>query len=88
MYKFGNEAVNKQYKEFLAKLDKKNYTYVFYQNLMIELKNGTWVTLNIDFNSDIVRFEACVVVNHKAIRISREGIYIPQRTLRFSTLIH
>lgn len=38
MYEFANEAVNKQYKEFLAKLDKKNYTYVFVQNLMIELK--------------------------------------------------
>ena len=73
MNEFANEAVNKQYKEFLAKLDKKNYTYVFVQNLMIELKNGTWVALNLNFNSDIVRFEACVVMNHKAIKNIKIG---------------
>ena len=73
IFKFDNDALNKQYKEFLAELDKKNYTYVFVQNLMIELKNGTWVALNIDFNSDIVRFEACVVMNHKAIKNIKVG---------------
>ena len=67
IFKFGNDALNKQFKEFLAELDKKNYKYVFYQNLMIELKNGTWVSLNLDFASDAVRFKACVVMNHKAI---------------------
>lgn len=67
IFKFGNDALNKQYKEFLAKLDKQNYTYIFVQNLMIELKNGTWVSLNLDFASDAVRFKACVVMNHKAI---------------------
>lgn len=67
IFKFGNDALNKQFKEFLAELDKKNYKYVFYQNLMIELKNGTWVSLSLDFASDAVRFKACVVMNHKAI---------------------
>lgn len=67
IFKFGNDALNKQFKEFLAELDKKNYKYVFYQNLMIELKNGTWVYLSLDFASEAVRFKACVVMNHKAI---------------------
>lgn len=67
IFKFGNDALNKQFKEFLAELDKKNYKDVFYQNLMIELKNGTWVSLSLDFASDAVRFKACVVMNHKAI---------------------
>lgn len=31
IFKFGNDALNKQYKEFLAELDKKNYIYVFFR---------------------------------------------------------
>lgn len=33
IFKFGNDALNKQYKEFLAKLDKQNYTYIFCSEL-------------------------------------------------------
>lgn len=66
-FTFGNESLDKQFDEFLDKLDEKGYGYIFYQNIMIKFENNVCVSLSLDFNTDIDRFEACVVANHKSI---------------------
>jgi hypothetical protein len=67
-FSFGSKTLDRQFDEFLDKLDEKGYGYIFYQNIMIKFENDVCVSLSLDFNTDIDRFEACVVANHKAIQ--------------------
>lgn len=83
-FSFGSKTLDRQFDDFLDKLDEKGYGYIFYQNIMIKFENDVCVSLNIDFNSDVVRFEACVVMNHKAIKNIKIGdLYIAKNPTFF-----